>query len=116
MKRRVIAGILAGTLAAVAAAGSVSARAVSHYDFYNCAGPGPSSFEGVKTLLPDAASHAVSAASAFRVVGSSDVFVVFDFGFGAPNGITVSGVATTSCWVNVSIGTVQFSGIYVPGS
>jgi hypothetical protein len=116
MKRRVIAGVLAGTLTAVAAAGTVSAGAVSHYDFYNCTGPGPSSFEAVKTLLPGSAAHPVSAAGACRVVGSTDVFAVFDFGFGAVHGIDVSGVATTSCWIDLTVGTVQFSGIYVPGS
>jgi hypothetical protein len=103
MKRRVVAaGFLAGALAMAGFAGSVSAsNAVSTYDFYNCTGPGvPSSFSAVKTALPGAASHPVSSASAFRVLDSTDVYTVYDFGFGAPHGITVSGVAVDWCYVD----------------
>jgi hypothetical protein len=119
MKRRVVvSGILAGTLAIAGLAGTVvAASAVSTYTFYDCTGPGvPSTFQAVKTVLPDSAPHPVSAASAFRVVGSSAVYTVYDFGFGSNNGIQVSGVATDWCWVQYA-GTepVLAGGIYHGG-
>jgi hypothetical protein len=121
MKRRVLAaGIVAAAMAMLGFAGSAAAgRAVSTYTFYGCSGPGvPSTFEAVKTALPDAAGHGVSAASAFLVVGSSAVFTVYDFGFGAPHGIDVSGVATDWCWVQYSnvVGPVLVGGLYNPGT
>lgn len=119
MKPRVVAaGILAGALAMAAFAASVSASsAVSTYDFYNCSGPGvPSSFSAVKTALPDPAGHGVSAASAFRVLDSTAIYTVYDFGFGAPHGIDVSGVAVDWCWVNFQgIGATLVGGQYQSG-
>jgi len=121
MKRRVLtAGILAGTLALAGFAGAASAgSAVSTYYFYGCTGPGvPSAFWAVKTELPGSASHGVSAASAFLVVGSNAVYTVYDFGFGAPHGIDVSGVATDWCWVQYSnvAEPVLVGGLYNPGT
>jgi hypothetical protein len=119
MKRRVVvSGILAGALAIGGFAGTVAAgSAVSEYTFFNCTGPGvPSTFDAVKTLLPDSAVHEVSAASAFRVVGSNAVYVVYDFGFGSNHGVQVSGVATDWCWVGFAgFGATLVGGVYYGG-
>jgi hypothetical protein len=119
MKRHVLAtGILAAAFAMSGFAGAIAAdSAVSHYSFYSCSGPGvPSAFVAVKTVLPDSAANGVSAASAFRVVDSSDTYTVYDFGFGTTNGIAVSGVAKDRCWVNFAgIGPTRVGGLYHPG-
>ena len=106
MKRRVLAaGILAAILA-LGVAATASARSVSTYTFYGCTSTDgsyvPSTFVAVKTALPAAAGFPVSSAGAFVVVGSTDTYTVYDFGFGAPHGIDVSGVATAWCWVQYS--------------
>jgi hypothetical protein len=118
MRRVLAAGILAGTLA-LGFAATASAQSVSTYDFYGCYSTDgsyvPSSFTAVKTALPDAAPHGVSAAGAFVVVGSTDTYTVYDFGFGAPHGIDVSGVAADWCWVNFQgIGATLVGGQYNP--
>ena len=119
MKRRVLAaGIVAAAMAMLGCAGSAAAgNAVSTYTFYDCTGPGvPSTFMAVKTALPNAAPHGVSAAGAFLVVGSSDVYTVYDFGFGSNSGIPTSGVATDWCWVNYAgIGPALAGGVYHGG-
>jgi hypothetical protein len=120
MKRHVLAtAITIAALAMISFAGSAGAdSAISHYSFYGCTGPGvPSAFVAVKTALPETASHGVSAASAFRVVGSSDTYTVYDFGFGTTHGITVSGVAQDQCWVQFAgvTGPTLVGGLYHPG-
>jgi hypothetical protein len=119
MKRRVVvSGILAGALAIAGFAGTAAAgSAVSEYTFSECSGPGvPLTFDAVKTALPGSASHPVSAASAFRVVGSTAVYTVYDFGFGSNNGIQVSGVATDWCMVGFAgLGEVLVGGVYHGG-
>jgi hypothetical protein len=121
MKRRIGAAILGGTIAIAGFAGTAAAssNAVSTFTFYDCYSTDgsyvPSSFVAVKTALPGAAPHAVSAASAFVVLGSTDTYTVYDFGFGAPHGITDSGVATDWCTVNFfGIGPTLVGGHYNP--
>jgi hypothetical protein len=115
MRRGVLAGIAAGMLAIASFAGAAAAASsVDEVHFYNCSGPNvPSAFVAVKTALPAAARNPVSGASAFRVEGSTATYTVYDFGFGAPNGISVSGVATDWCWVNyVNYGPALVRGLY----
>ena len=85
------------------------------YDFYGCVGPAgtPASFTAQKTSLPSASGASVSAAAAFRLTDGSGVFVVLSFGEGnfSPPGIGVAGNATTTCSVDTSSGTFEFSGI-----
>jgi hypothetical protein len=95
----------------------VAARATSTYSFYGCTGPGPDSFDAVKTALPAVTGAPVSAAAAFQVTDGSATFVVLTFGDAfKPHGIEVSGVATTACWVDVNGGqtTLLYTGIWVP--
>lgn len=101
MRRRVLAGLIAGMLAVAGFAGTASARSGTEvYSFSNCTGPNvPSSFTATKIRLPDSALHGIAAASAFHVEGSAAVYTIYDFGSGAPHGIGVSGVATDWCWV-----------------
>jgi hypothetical protein len=109
---------------AIAAAVMVAATVTAHasaafetYDFYACVGPAgtPTSFTADKTSLPAPAGAPVSAAAAFRLTDGSGVFVVLSFGEGnfSPPGIGVAGNATTTCSVNTSAGTFEFSGILV---
>lgn len=87
------------------------------YDFYGCVGPAgtPSSFTAHKTSLPPVTGAPVSAAAAFRLSDGSGVFVVLSFGDEnfSPPGIGVAGNATTTCSVDTSSGTFEFSGILV---
>lgn len=120
MKRRLMAAaLLAGALSTTVLVGAASARAVSTYSFYGCYSTDgsyvPDSFTAVKTVLPGSANGLVSAASAFVVVGSTDTYTVYDFGFGAPHGISVSGVAADWCWVNFAgFGPTLVGGQYNP--
>jgi hypothetical protein len=118
MRRRVLAGAVAGMLAIGVFAGTVSAAGpVSHYTFYSCTGPGvPTTFVAVKTATPPASGSGVSAAAAFRVVNSTAIYTVYDFGSGGPHGITVSGVATDWCWVDFAeVGPTLVGGAYHGG-
>jgi len=117
MKRRIAAIALGASLAFAATGTAFGGSAVSTYYFYDCSGPNvPSSFWAVKTELPGAAGHPVSAASAFRVIDSTSIYTVYNFGFGNPHGIDVSGVASDWCWVTFAgIGAVQVGGQYNPG-
>jgi hypothetical protein len=94
--------------------------ALESYDFYGCVGPAgtPGSFTATKTSLPAPGHGPVSAAAAFRLTDGSAVFVVLSFGEGnfSPPGIGVAGNANTTCSVNTSDGTFEFSGILVPAS
>ena len=112
MKRRLLAALTAGLLClATLAAPAAAARQVSTYYFYGCTGGDLSSFYAVKTQLPDAEGGTASAASAFNLVDSTRIYTVYDFGFGAPHGISVSGVASVWCWVDFAgVGTVQVGG------
>ena len=107
----VVAGL---TVAAVLAGGAGAVSTSSTYNFFNChteAGTIPP-FTAVKQAVP--AENGVSAAAAFHIIdGGSGVFVVLSFGgegFFSPPGITVSGVATTSCDVVTNSRTLTFSG------
>jgi hypothetical protein len=112
MKRRFLRTFATATLGAAVLAAPVAAGAsVSTYEFYGCTGGDLSSFTAVKTLLPAAEGGTASSASAFRLVDSTRIYVVYDFGFGHPHGIDASGVATVWCWVTYSsVGTVQVGG------
>lgn len=103
---------MAATLAFGAlAAPALAAPAVTHYEFFNCTGGSLTSFTAVKVLLPAAEGGTASSASAFHIVGSNQIYTVYNFGFGEPNGIGVSGVATVWCWVTYAGNvTVQVGG------
>jgi hypothetical protein len=112
MKRRFVAALSAASLAlAVVAAPASAAKPVSTYYFYDCTGGDLSSFYAVKVQLPAAEGGTASAASAFNILDSTRIYTVYDFGFGAPSGISVSGVASVWCWVTFSGNvTVQVGG------
>ncbi len=110
---RIVSLLAALTVAAVLAGSARAVSTPSTYDFFNCHGPAgtPSAFTAVKEAVP--AGHGVSAAAAFHITDGSGIFIVLSFGgegFFSPPGITVSGVATTSCDVNTTSGTLTFSG------
>jgi hypothetical protein len=106
----VCASILAASIfVGTAAAG----HNVSHYTFYDCTGPAPSTFTATKTLLPDAAVNPVASASAYFLTDGSGIFVVLSFSPGNPPGISKSGAATVTCQIDFSIGTFTWSGFIV---
>lgn len=78
---------------------ALAAPAVTHYEFFNCTGGSLTSFTAVKVLLPGAEGGTASSASAFHILGSNQIYTVYNFGFGQPKGIGVSGVATMWCSV-----------------
>jgi hypothetical protein len=111
------AAVIVGVAMLATRVASATGATSQTYDFYGCVGPAgtPTSFTASKTSLPAAAGAPVSAAAAFRLTDGSGVFVVLSFGEDnfSPPGIGVAGNATTTCSVNTSIGTLQFSGILV---
>ncbi len=113
MNRVRVAFVCASILAASMFAGTAMAHSTSTYTFYRCTGPAPSTFQAVKTALPDAALYPVAAASAFFLIDGSAIFVVLSFSPGDPPGISVSGNATVSCLIDFSIGTFTWSGFLV---
>jgi hypothetical protein len=113
MNRVRVAIACASLLAATTFAGSAVAHSTSTYTFYDCTGPAPSTFQAVKTALPDAAVNPVAAASAFFLTDGSGIFVVLSFSPGDPPGISLSGNATVSCLIDFSIGTFTWSGFLV---
>jgi hypothetical protein len=112
MRRRVLGSASAALFALGILTGPVlGAQPTNTYYFYDCTGGTLTSFYAVKTVLPAAEGGTASSAGAFRIVGSNQVYTVYDFGFGAPSGITVSGVASVWCWVTYSgFGTFQTGG------
>jgi hypothetical protein len=117
MKRvKVLAVVVAlslGVVGAFAGPARASTAYPGEYDFYSCNGPGPSDFTAVKEYLP---TGFAAGASAFRIVeGGTGIFIVLDFGFGAPPGPTTNGILTTSCLVTLQgYGETTFSGFLVP--
>ena len=103
LKRAVVVALVGLGLSAGFVGSAHGAAGISTFHFYDCTGPDgtPSSFDAVKTALPDAALNPVSASLAFRLSGGG-VFVVLQFGdsYIAP-GVPVTGLVTTTCTVDV---------------
>lgn len=101
MKRRFAAALAAASLAiAMLAAPAAAGKPVTTYYFYNCTGGDLTSFYAVKAQLPDAEGGTASSASAFNILDGTRIYTVYNFGFGNPHGIDVSGVASVWCWVD----------------
>jgi hypothetical protein len=111
------AAVVAGAAMLASTAAPATGATLQTYDFYDCVGPAgtPTSFTASKTSLPAVTGAPVSAAAAFRLTDRSAVFVVLSFGEDnfSPPGIGVAGNATTTCSVDLSNGTAEFSGILV---
>jgi hypothetical protein len=114
--RRLVACLAVGLVIVAAVPAAVTARPTAEYDFYDCTGSGPDSFTAVKTATPPESGGPVSSGGAFAATDGSGTFVVLSFGEGNfdPPGIDVSGAATTECLVDTSVGTLLYSGIWVP--
>lgn len=114
MYRRAAAIASATMIASTAPATGATSQT---YDFYGCVGPAgtPTSFTATKTSVPEVTGVPVSAAAAFHLADRSAVFVVLSFGEDnfSPPGIGIAGNATTTCSVETSVGTFEFSGILV---
>lgn len=114
-----VAKIIGAAMLATSIPSSASG-ALEIYDFDGCVGPAgtPTSFTATKTSLPEPARGPVAAAAAFRLTDGGGVFIVLSFGEGnfSPPGIAIAGNATTTCSVNTSDGTFEFSGILAPAA
>ena len=96
--------------------GPAAASDTDTYTFYNCHGPSPSTFVAVKTALPQASPYPVSAASAFRLIDGSAIFVVRGFSQGAFSSPGKSANATVTCAITFTSpsGTFYASGFLAP--